>query len=315
MKFASKQAEKAHQYVQSIAQKMFAAATKPGGNPTEVLQAIREITDEYALVVPETMELVPNTEVMALEVGGRKAEWIMAPGANTSHRLLYIHGGGWVAGGLYSHRPLASRLSQASGYSVLLIDYALAPEKPYPQGLNDCESFYDFILNHGPDGDSKVEKLAVGGDSAGGNLALALTLRLKNKNFRLPDRVFAFSPMTDLSCNSETFETRSGVDPIISFQSVKGLLLPYLQNGEDFNHEEISPLNGDLKGFPPIQIHAGDYETLSGDSIMFVEKAKKQGVDATLHLAPECVHIFPVFAPYLPEAVDAITSIGKFLSK
>jgi acetyl esterase/lipase len=293
---------------------MIAAATKPDSNPAEVLQAIRDITDEYSLVSPETMDLVPNTEVMALELGGKKAEWIMAPNANPAHRLLYLHGGGWVAGGLLSHRPIASQISKASGYSVLLIEYGLAPEKPYPQGLNDCESFYDFILNHGPDGDGKVTKLAVAGDSAGGNLALALTLRLKNKGFRLPDRLIVMSPMTDLACSSETFQSRSDKDPIISFHSVKGLLPPYLQNGEDFNHEEISPINGDLTGFPPIQIHAGDYECLLGDSIMLEQKAKKQGVKVTLNIAPECVHIFPVFAPFLPQSVDAIKKMGEFLN-
>ncbi|MEN8160954.1 MAG: alpha/beta hydrolase fold domain-containing protein, partial [Myxococcota bacterium] len=138
------------------------------------IEGNRRMVDRYGDVDPSVRDF--EAEVRKRSVGGVPCEWLLAPGADPDRRLLYIHGGGWTSGGLDSHRPLSARLSATSGCAVLAVDYRLAPEHAFPAGLEDCIASYGWLRANGPAGAEPARSVFVAGDSAGGNLTLALLL-------------------------------------------------------------------------------------------------------------------------------------------
>jgi len=291
-----------------------AAETKRAGAAADIA-ANRRIVDGYGDVDPSVRKV--DAGVRRIDVAGVPCEWLLAKGADPDRRLLYIHGGGWTAGGLESHRPLSARLSAATGCAVLAVDYRLAPEHPYPAGLDDCLATYGWLRAHGPNGAAPARSTFVAGDSAGGNLTLAVLLALKQRGLPLPNAAVPISPATDFLASGDSFRTRAERDPIINAgpEGIRMLSMIYLQGRAKPEDPLASPLYGDYRGLPPLLFHVGDAEVLLDDSTRAAEKARAAGVDVTLEVFPDMPHVWHAFAPFLPEATDAIERIGAFVRK
>ena len=304
---ASPQLARVNAHLRGVAQRMAQA----GGD----LEKSRSWMLEYAQVHPSTQEVV--AEVRRIDLAGVACEWLLAKGADPDRRLLYIHGGGWTSGNLDSHRPLSARISQSAGAAVLAVHYRLAPEHPFPAGLDDCVHAYRWLRNNGPNGAAPARALFVAGDSAGGNLTFATLLACKERGIPLPNGAIALSAATDFSASGESFRTRAATDPILAAAGagIPAIGAAYTQGRADPLAPLCSPLNGDLRGLPPLLIQVGDAEVLLDDSTRIAAKAKAAGVDVTLRVYPEMPHVWHAFAPFLPEANAAIEEIGDFVRK
>jgi acetyl esterase/lipase len=245
--------------------------------------------------------------------GNITMEWVIADGADPGRRILYIHGGSWISGSPAGYRAFLSRVSQAAGAVVLAVDYRLAPEHKFPAGLEDCTQAYQWMRQNGPDGREPVTAAYLMGDSAGGNLALATLLRVNDTGLRLPSAVIALSPATDFIGGSPSLNSRASVDPIINPQLLPALIPIYLGQNANPADPYASPLFGDYTGMPPLLLQVGDAEVLLDDSTRLAKHAGEQGCDVTLEVWDGMPHVFQGFAPFLPEASEAIAKIGKFI--
>jgi acetyl esterase/lipase len=248
----------------------------------------------------------------SVDAGGVPAHWVCAPGSTPDRRVLYLHGGGWVAGGFGSHGSHAARVSAATGCAVLLPEFRLAPEHPFPAALDDALASFRWMRGHGPAGRAPASALFVAGDSGGGGLALSLLVALRDAGEPLPAAAFAFSPVTDLTCSGESMRTRAAADVVVSPRLVPQAAALYC-GGTDPREPLVSPLFADLRGLPPLLLQVGDAEVFLSDSLRFAEKARGAGVDVALDVWPEMLHGFPLWAPVLPEGGEALRRVGRFV--
>jgi acetyl esterase/lipase len=243
--------------------------------------------------------------------GGVDAEWISPADAPQEKVILYFHGGGFRLGSVTSHRDLIAQIALASGCRVLAINYRLAPEHRFPAALDDALAAYGWMLGQGLEpGD-----LAFAGDSAGGNLALATMLALRERGLPLPISAALMSPWTDLAATGASYVSRAEADPIHQRPMILALAKNYL--GEQGNPCDplVSPLYADLAGLPPLLIQVGDRETVLDDSVLFADKARTAGVKVELEIWDGMIHVFQMFTAELPEAHQAIASIAGFLNR
>jgi epsilon-lactone hydrolase len=253
------------------------------------------------------MPLPPDVMVTVVDAGGVPAEWVVAPGADANRAVLYLHGGGYVIGSINTHRELAARLSRSAGLRVLVIDYRLAPEHPFPAAVADAVAAYRWMLAQGIDHTGA----GIAGDSAGGGLTVAALLALRDAGDPLPAAAVCLSPWVDLAITGESMTTRAAADPMVQKPGVEAMAALYL-NGADPRTPLASPLYADLTGLPPMMVQVGTAETLYDDSIRFVERARAAGVDVRLEPWEDMIHVFQLFA-MLPEAHAATDRIGAFL--
>jgi epsilon-lactone hydrolase len=250
----------------------------------------------------------PNVRLKLVRLGSVRAEWLLPPKAPGDRALLYIHGGGWFMGSARSYRSLVSHLAYTSGIRALSINYRLAPEHPFPAGLEDCISAYTWLLEQG----YSASKIVVVGDSSGANLTLAMLLALKDRGIPQPAGAVAISPATDLALTGKTIRTHANRDPILSSIRSRQLIADYITD-RDPHDPLISPLYGDLHGLPPMLIHVGDRELLLDDAIRFGKRAREAGVNAEVVVWPQMFHIFHMFVDLLPEARQAVGQIARFI--
>ena len=258
-----------------------------------------------ALMLPEDVKVEP------VDIGGVPAQWISTPETIQERVLFFLHGGGHVSGSIKTHQDLAARLSRIAKARVILIDYRLAPEHPFPAGLEDATKAYKWLID-----DEKInpKNLIIGGDSAGGNLTLTTLLKLRELNIELPTAAILISPWTDLVGTGESMKTKEEIDPFISPKA--GELFAKLYAGDnDLTNPLISPLYADLKGLPPLFIQVGTAEVLMDDSIRLAERAKTAGIEVELDVWEDMIHDFAMFAAVVPESQQGIENIGKFLLK
>jgi acetyl esterase/lipase len=241
-------------------------------------------------------------------LGTVPAEWVVTPEADINMRLLYLHGGGWVSGSGGNYLPLAAEISQAAKCAVLLPDYRLAPEHPFPAGLDDCVAAHDWLTANGPSGPGAAKATFIAGDSAGGNLTLATLLALKERQRPLPAAAIAISPATDFTLSSQSL--KSVYDPIISSRTMPEFRSRYLPTTDPRN-PLASPLFGDFQGLPPLLIQTGEHEMLRDDSIRVAKKARADGIPVTLEIWPGMQHVFQIRG--LPESREAVRRIGEFV--
>lgn len=246
----------------------------------------------------------------SVDAGGVSAAWIGEQGLRADRAILFLHGGGFRMGSVTSHRDLCFRIAQAAGCRALSLGYRLAPEHPFPAGLDDAVAAYRWLLEQGHTG----RTIAVAGDSAGGGLAMSLMVALREQGLPMPSAAALLSPWVDLTASGESYQTRARVDPVHQRAMVLFLSKVYLA-GRDPSDPRASPLFADLKGLPPLLIQAGDHETILDDAVRLAENARSAGVEVTFDVVPEMIHVFQMYADELAEARGAITEIGRFLAR
>lgn len=250
----------------------------------------------------------PAARCVGLSIDGMRAEWVLAPGADPDLRLLYLHGGGFVSGAGANYLPLAADISAAAGCAVLLPDYRLAPEHPFPAGLEDCVRAYEWLRANGPHGPGDARATVIAGDSAGGSLTLATLLALRDRGRPLPVGGMPLSASTDLTLASDSMRTEE--DHICSAQAMPEFARLYLGDA-DPRQPLASPVFGDYTGIPPLLIQVGEHEMLRDDSVRVAAKARAAGVDVTLEIWPCMVHVFQIRG--LPESREAIVRLADFM--
>ncbi len=252
---------------------------------------------------------VPDgTEVEPASVGGIKGEWVRAKHARRDAALLYLHGGGYLLGSPKSHRHLAALLSDAADLQVFVPHYRLAPEHPFPAAVDDAVAAYEGLVQ------SQIvpQKIAIAGDSAGGGLALATLVALRDKADTMPACAVVISPWADLSQGGESHRARKARDPIVGKEGLDEMAAAYLGTA---NPKEplASPLYADLQGLPPLLIQVGSEEALHSDAVEVWKKAEAAGVDVSFESWGKMVHVWHVFHVVLGEGRDATHRIGSFL--
>lgn len=248
--------------------------------------------------------------VEPVSAGGVPAEWVRAPGVSDERTVLFTHGGGYCIGSPRTHRDLIGRLSRASGARFLSIDYRLAPEHPFPAAVEDAVKAYEWLIAQGV----VPAQLALCGDSAGGGLALALIVALRERGRPLPATVACISPLTDLAYTGETLTMNEALDPISRRDTSAALARRYLGGQDVARNPLASPLYANFKGFPPLQILVGSHEILLDNSTRVAQRARAAGVDVEIEVWEGMVHIWPYFAAILPKGQEAIERMGGYLA-
>ena len=272
------------------------------GRPT--VQETRENFEQMTKVFP----VAPDVKCEPVNAGGVKSEWVTAPGADAGRAVLYLHGGGYVIGSINTHRDLAARISRATKARVLLIDYRLAPEHPFPAAVEDSVAAYRWMLAQG----LKPSRIAVAGDSAGGGLTVATLVAIRDAKLAVPAAGVCLSPWIDLEGIGDSMKSKASVDPMVQKEGLLEMAAHYL-NGQDARSPLAAPLYADLAGLPPLLVQVGTAETLLDDSTRLAERARKAGVKVTLEPWNDMIHVFQVFAPMLDEGQQAIDKIGEFV--
>ena len=274
---------------------------QPRGGSIDV-HKMRHMQDKVGGRFPEG---VVGTPVVA---GSVPAEWIDDTGAAQDRAVLYLHGGGYDAGSIDSHRNLTGRLARAMGCRVLALHYRLAPEHPHPAPVQDAVAAYRWLLEQG----FKAQHVMISGDSAGGGLTVATLVALRDQGVALPALAVPMSPWVDLDYTGESMTTRAEADPMIDKAMIAQIGALFLGSGGNARDPLAAPLHANLKGLPPLLIQVGDAEVLLDDSTRLATRAKAAGVDVTLEVWPEMVHVFQAAAGFVPEADEAIEHIAAF---
>lgn len=262
-----------------------------------------------------------ESEFQPLPGGDIRGEWVLAPGYDSSRRLLYLHGGAFFAGSPLSHRPITDRLARLTGGAVLALDYRLMPEHRRIEGIEDCRRAYRWLLDNGPQGREEAASIVVAGDSAGGNLTLSLLAWVRDQGLRQADAGIALSPATDAVLNAPSLRHNISTDPMLGptfgrLAKVPGIALlwySWISTRIMPADPRISPVRGSLAGLPPILIQASDSEMLLDDSRRYAAKAQAAGSPVLLQTWPDMVHVWQIFPTRLPEAEEAYGNIAEFL--
>jgi epsilon-lactone hydrolase len=277
-------------------------------NWQEPLPELRRRTNASARL----LRLPGGVAVQKVLAGTVPAEWLIPRGSPEDRAILYFHGGAFIFCSLDTHRTMVALLSRAAGARALSVDYRLAPEHPFPAALEDCLAAYRFLVRSG----ISPRRIVVAGDSAGGNLALALLLALRRDGDPLPAAAVCLSPATDLAWTGESIKTKAEIDPMFpkgGSSSLSSRIDADYIGSEDPRNPLLSPLYGDWRGMPPILLHVGSDEVLLDDSIRLAENVRAAGGEANLVVWPGMWHVFQAMTPFIPEAAKSIRQIGEFI--
>lgn len=249
-------------------------------------------------------------EVIPME--GFQMELLKKKGETSKGIILQLHGGGYYGKLHNTYRDMAGLYNELSnGFDVLSVDYRVAPKYPFPAALEDAVAAYQWILEK----QYSPKQLFVAGDSAGGGLALALCLCLRDHNLQLPRGIITMSAWTDLTKSGESYQENFDIDPV--FGGTRDSLVykdGYYKNS-DPEHPYISPVNGDYYGFPPMLMQVGEYEMLLSDTLTVAKKAKEAGVFVKEHIYKGMFHVFQMGLLLYPEAKEAWVEVGRFIRK
>jgi len=258
----------------------------------------------------DNFEAPPGLNIEETSFAGMKAEWLYPEGATASPVLLHFHGGGYVMGLPSSSRGITSALALGANLRVISVDYAMGHEQPFPAAVNDGVKAYRALLEQG----IAPARIAIAGESAGGGLTMATLLGARGAGLPMPACAIPMSPWTDLTCDTPTYASKAQSDPFLTQTSIKGMAKAYL-NGADPKHPLASPNYADLTGLPPLLIQVGTEEVLLDDSRILDAQARKAGVDSTLEVWEDMIHVFQMFHPLLPEGKQALENCVRFLNK
>jgi epsilon-lactone hydrolase len=263
----------------------------------------------------ERLDAIGSTSPPAGDIGlepidanGVAAEWSLAPGSDPSKVLLFFHGGGYCSGSIVSHRGMVTEAGRAAQARTLAVGYRLAPEHPFPAAIEDARSAYRFLLDQGV----APSKIAIGGDSAGGGLTLALMTSVRDGREPLPACAWLVSPWVDLRMTGASLAEKAAIDPLISKPYLEELASAYLA-GADPANPLVSPLNADLAGLPPLLVQVGSAETLLDDAVRIARRAGAADVRVNLEIWPHMIHAWHLWAAQLEAGRRAIASAGAFI--
>lgn len=266
----------------------------------------RSIFDEWHQPTVEPEGVTYKEDV----VGGVPGIWTLPNGADPKKVLVFTHGGGFAVGSASSHRKLAAHVAKAAGWTSFVLDYRRAPEHPHPAQVEDGVAVVKALLDRG----IKPEDLATIGDSAGGNLAIAIPLALREQGISLPGHVIAFSPWLDMENKLESLVTNDATDALITTGLLDGMIAGVLGGVISPTAPLANPLYADFTGFPPLYITAGSVESLVDNAKRLSEKAKAAGVNVTLNISEGQQHVYPFLAGRDPEVDAELVAIGKWLN-
>lgn len=290
--------EKRNQNLMQVIKRMHGLVENPD------LEKHRQSQDYIGSILGNSKE-VTYTEV---DMDGVRGEWVSV---NRPHMrkyvILYCHGGGYSTGSCLYGRTITSKLATAASIDVLGFDYRLAPEHPCPAALEDALKVWDYLMLLG----YGARDVILAGDSAGGNLALVLTLKLKAERRFLPRGLVLMSPWTDLTASGRSYRTKAEVDPVLDAEYIDRMTKAYIPEGENLENSLISPLFGDFEGFPPVYIQVGENEILLSDSVELHKKLQKAGVPAKLDRFKGMWHVFQM-SPFRT-AADAMEKSAEFI--
>lgn len=265
----------------------------------------RRRLDEVGSVWP----VAGDVETIAVDIDGIPGEQSIAPGSDRSRVLLYFHGGGYCSGSILSHRRMVTEAGRAARARTLAVGYRLAPEHPFPATVDDALAAWRFLLGQG----IAAERIAIGGDSAGGGLTIVLINQLRDTAEALPACAWLVSPWTDLTMTGPTLATKDAVDPLIHKGYLDELAAAYVPTGMNRKDPRISPLYADLKGFPPTLIQTGSAETLLADATRLAAAAGATDVPVTLEIWPHMIHAWHLWNAHLEPGRRALASAGAFI--
>ncbi len=284
--------------------KMLRANQAAGAGSTLAEQRAGMEAGADATPLPDDVQLEP------VDAGGVPGEWARVPGVDETRALLYLHGGGYVMGSVRTHRALVAGLARAAGVPVLSLDYRVGPEHPFPAAVHDGVAGWRHLLASGRD----PARMAIAGDSAGGGLAVAVGVKLRDAGDPLPGAIASLSGWLDLDLSGDTWETLADVDPLLSREGLSAMREAYLA-GASPRDPLASPLYAELAGLPPLLLQVGTAETLLDDSRELARRAREAGVDVTLEPWQDMFHDWQMFAAMLPEGQQAIDAVGQYLRK
>jgi epsilon-lactone hydrolase len=243
-----------------------------------------------------------------MSADGVPAEGSISPGADAARVLLYLHGGGFSAGSIVSHRAMVTEIGRVAQARTLAIDYRRTPEHPFPAALDDALKAYRWLLAQGVE----PARIAIGGDSAGGGLALAVMISLREHGLPLPACGWCISPWIDMEALGDSYASKAAIDPMISKEYILELAGWYL--GEAAPRTPLAaPLHADLAGLPPLLIQVGSAETLLDDATRIAARAGAADVRITLDVWPHMIHAWPLFHQQLADGRRAMAAAGSFI--
>ncbi|MEJ2867726.1 alpha/beta hydrolase [Actinomycetospora sp. OC33-EN08] len=275
------------------------------GTPDLTTRLFRAIFDEWHQPTREPEDVSYRQDT----VGGVPGIWTLPAGADASRVLLYTHGGGFAVGSAASHRKLAGHVAKALGVTAFVLDYRRAPEHPHPAQVEDGVAAFRGLLDRG----IAAADVTTIGDSAGGNLAVAIALALREQGGPLPGHIIAFSPWLDMENRGETLVTNAATDALVTVPLLEGMIAGVLADGAiDPRTPLANPLYADLTGLPRLYVNAGGAESLAADATRLAANAEAAGVDVTLSVVDGMQHVFPFCAGHAPEADDEIAAIAAW---
>ncbi len=278
----------------------------PVSDTRPTIEEARALSDGWAIATAEPEDVAYEP----VDAGGVAAEWTVPAGADAERVLLYLHGGGYSVGSIASHRKLVGHLTSAAGVKGLSVEYRLAPENPFPAGLDDAVTAFSFLLDEGFD----AGHIGVGGDSAGGGLALAVALALRERGLPAPAGLVLLSPWTDFASTGESLVSNIGKDLLLRQIEEDAPTVGWYAGDNDVKNPLISPLYADFTDFPPFVVHVGGDELLLDDSTRLFERASAAGCEATIEVWPEMQHVFQIAAGNVPESDSSVAKLGSWLS-
>lgn len=269
---------------------------------------LQEQRDNYAAILAGN-PLPEGVEIRSVDVGAATGDWVEPPGPRRDRVMLYLHGGGYVIGSSTAYHEFGARMAGAADCRVLLLDYRLAPEHPYPAAVDDAVAAYRYLLEE----TARPERVVIAGDSAGGGLTLATLARLRDEGEALPAAAICFSPWADLEATGDSCRPGAVDDPLVRADGLQEMARLYAEG--NLGHPLASPLHADFKGFPPLHLEVGTREVLLDDARRVAEKARRSGVETSYFEAEGLIHVWPVLMASAPESAESLQRVRAFLDR
>jgi monoterpene epsilon-lactone hydrolase len=286
-------------------QRQLDAILRQGGLDTSAdVPTLRAAFSELMAQVP----VAPDVQQNPVEIGGVAGVEVTIQGNEAEDVILYFHGGVYVIGSAAATVPLVGDLVRRTGAKAITLEYRLAPEHPYPAAVEDARAAYVGLLAQG----IAPDQIALAGESAGGGLAVALLLALREAGVPLPSCAYLMSPYVDLTLSGETLAAKREVDPLLTPEGLRARVPDYV-GGADATDPYISPIFGDLRELPPLLIQVGSHEILLSDALRLAGRAAVSDVPVTLDVIPGVPHVFQAYAALLDEAVAALDRASDFV--